>query len=252
MKSESQFDLNLAVQHWRADLAQSPALRAENLDELETHLRDSITELQRNRLSSEEAFLIATRRAGKTEALSCEFHKVNSSALLLDRALWMLAGFLLTMVSFDLARIAQTSLLIITDILSHFSRSQTAQVATQMVRSWTTTTMLFPILFVAFTILAITAILHFERSKTQVPARWSNLLKRPALVAFSVIACGLILHTANISWAAWHFTSVMLTTAAGVAQYPIFITILLQMPVYLWGALLVLVVVRKRLEATTR
>ena len=40
------FDLNQAIQQWRDGLAQSPAIRGENLDELEVHLRDSVATLQ--------------------------------------------------------------------------------------------------------------------------------------------------------------------------------------------------------------
>jgi hypothetical protein len=46
MQNEISFDLNRAIQNWREQLAQLPAFRSENLDELETHLRDSIAVLK--------------------------------------------------------------------------------------------------------------------------------------------------------------------------------------------------------------
>jgi hypothetical protein len=87
------FDLNRAIQQWREDLAQSPAFRRENLDELESHLRDSIANLKQNALADDEAFFIATRRAGAGAALGTEFSKVNAPEVWLDRALWMLVGY---------------------------------------------------------------------------------------------------------------------------------------------------------------
>ena len=93
MKTQSSFDLNLAIQGWREDLARSTAFRSENLNELESHLRDSIDRLRTPQLSDEEAFLIATRRVGNTQRLEQEFGKVNGAAVWFDRCLWVLLAF---------------------------------------------------------------------------------------------------------------------------------------------------------------
>jgi len=92
METPSRFDLNLAIDRWREDLAHSPAFRRENLNELESHLRDSIDRLRTPQLSDEEAFLIATRRLGQTRQLESEFSKWNRNTVWLGRALWMLIG----------------------------------------------------------------------------------------------------------------------------------------------------------------
>ena len=92
METTTPFDLNLAIQRWRENLAQSPAFRNENLYELETHLRDSIKTLCGNRLSDEEAFIIAAKRLGKSSQLEAEFAKQNTRSVWLDRALWILLG----------------------------------------------------------------------------------------------------------------------------------------------------------------
>jgi hypothetical protein len=92
METTTSFDLNQAIQRWRENLAQSPAFRRENLDELESHLRDSVASLQERDLSTEEAFLIATQRIGKDRALEREFSKVNAQSVWLERVLWMLIG----------------------------------------------------------------------------------------------------------------------------------------------------------------
>lgn len=92
MENQAEFDLNHAIQSWRQYLSRSPSYRAENLEELESHLRDSVTTLERRGLSDEEAFLIATRRVGPSRALEPEFAKVNGKEVWLGRLLWMLLG----------------------------------------------------------------------------------------------------------------------------------------------------------------
>lgn len=92
MERTSSFELNRAVQQWREALAQSPAFRTENLDELESHLRDSIARFESLGLSAEEAFQAATTRIGKHGPLEQEFAKVNRSSMWLERLLWMLIG----------------------------------------------------------------------------------------------------------------------------------------------------------------
>jgi hypothetical protein len=92
MENTTSFDLNLAIQNWRENLAQSPAFRSENLDELESHLRDSIATLQTRELSAEESFAVAAKRIGKGGALESEFGKMNEMAIWQDRLFWMLIG----------------------------------------------------------------------------------------------------------------------------------------------------------------
>lgn len=92
MENTVSFDLTRAIQQWRESLGQAPALRRENLDELESHLADSIATLQTCGLSARESFMVATQRMGEEEALQAEFGKVNSGKVWLDRMLWMLIG----------------------------------------------------------------------------------------------------------------------------------------------------------------
>ena len=92
METKTAFDLNTAIQRWREHLSQSPQFRPENVEELETHLRDSVASLQGKALSEEEAFLVATRRLGGVPVLEPEFAKVNGQAVWMNRLLWMLVG----------------------------------------------------------------------------------------------------------------------------------------------------------------
>jgi hypothetical protein len=108
MENRTQFDLSVALQHWRENLTQSPQFRPENVQELESHLRDSISAWQANGLSEEEAFHIAARRLGAAPTLEPEFAKVNSKEVWLDRVLWMAIGvqtvWVLTAISSFLAK----------------------------------------------------------------------------------------------------------------------------------------------------
>ena len=92
METPTPFDLNAAIQCWRQSMAASPAFRAENLDEIETHLRDSVRSLEAKGLSVEESYLIASRRLGQPAALDREFRKVNAPYVWRSRALWLWMG----------------------------------------------------------------------------------------------------------------------------------------------------------------
>ena len=92
MENQTSFDLDQHIQSWRENLGQSPAVRGENLNELEAHLRDSVSALQLRGLSGEEAFMVAAKRVGAGGLLAVEFGKVNRHAVWIDRMLWMLVG----------------------------------------------------------------------------------------------------------------------------------------------------------------
>lgn len=79
MENVSQFDLNASLSLWLEKLAQSPHFRNENVTEMESHVRDSVTKLRNQGLSEEESFLIAIRRVGSVRKLEPEFAKVNRS-----------------------------------------------------------------------------------------------------------------------------------------------------------------------------
>jgi hypothetical protein len=112
MENTTPFDLETAIEKWRAELAQSAAFKQENLNELESHLRDSTARLQSSGLSSEEAFWIATRRIGHGGALENEFGKMNRKAVWLQRVLWMLVGVQLWHVASGIAAFGRNALTI--------------------------------------------------------------------------------------------------------------------------------------------
>src|SRR5438045_5363378 len=81
MKNISECDLNIALRQWLEKFGQSPQVKVENLNELESHIRDSVVQLQTKGLSSEESFLVATHRVGSPDQLEPEFAKVNRNPL---------------------------------------------------------------------------------------------------------------------------------------------------------------------------
>ncbi len=93
MEHASTFDLNIALRRWLENLAQSPQFRPADLAELESHVLDSVNQLQTQGLSSEESFLIATRRVGPAEKLEPEFAKVNRNPKLVLIHLLILTFF---------------------------------------------------------------------------------------------------------------------------------------------------------------
>jgi hypothetical protein len=93
MEDKAGFDLNDALRRWRRGLAGRAGLQGENLEELESHLRESVATLEHSGLSSEEAFFVALRRLGSAEALGREFALVHSRSVWLDRLLWVLVGY---------------------------------------------------------------------------------------------------------------------------------------------------------------
>jgi hypothetical protein len=94
MENSAPFDLDHTLRQWRANLHNLGSLRAEELDELEGHLRESISVLHARGLSVPEAFAIASRRLGSERQLSAEFAKANPQRTWTERAMWMVAGLL--------------------------------------------------------------------------------------------------------------------------------------------------------------
>jgi hypothetical protein len=92
MEKPTSNNLEQLLQDWREELAQSPTLKPENVEELELHLRDSIGALQAVGLSETEAFTVAASRLGKRGVLENEYGKINRRNLWLHRVLWMLIG----------------------------------------------------------------------------------------------------------------------------------------------------------------
>ena len=88
------FDVDQQIQQWRRELGNAEVCHTSDLDELEIHLRDEINHLGGKGLSSEEAFLVASRRLGDRGSLTREFAKINTHSLFARRMLWVCIGVL--------------------------------------------------------------------------------------------------------------------------------------------------------------
>ena len=73
--------LEAQITRWRTWLRRQPALRPEDVDELEGHLRDQIAALLEAGLAEDEAFLVAVKRMGRLDAVSREFAREHSDRL---------------------------------------------------------------------------------------------------------------------------------------------------------------------------
>ena len=92
MESSPLFDLNEAIRRWRERLIQLRSFGADDLEELENHLRESVAELQAGGLGLEEAFLVASERLGPDRRLAQEYAKTNARRIWTGRAVWILGG----------------------------------------------------------------------------------------------------------------------------------------------------------------
>ena len=86
------FDLNEEIRKWRRAILENQTCTNSDLDELESHLRDEMAQLQDSSLSEQEAFWVAAHRLGDTGALAKEFAKVNESFLWRKRCFWATLG----------------------------------------------------------------------------------------------------------------------------------------------------------------
>jgi hypothetical protein len=92
MANRTDFDLNAACADWHRRMASTAAFRAEDAEELEGHLRDSVAALAARGLSIEEAFWVAQHRLGPSRPLVAEYAKVHPGTVWVQRLLWIVAG----------------------------------------------------------------------------------------------------------------------------------------------------------------
>ena len=69
------------IAEWRAYVVNAPGVNGQDVDELEDHLRQQITELNAAGLTADEGFLIAVKRLGDVDSLSREFAREHSDRL---------------------------------------------------------------------------------------------------------------------------------------------------------------------------
>jgi len=91
MEDSSRFNLETAIGAWRSSLTSS-SIGGESLQELESHLRDSIEALRAAGNLEEDAFALASYRLGRANQLEAEYAKAHREGVWFERILWMLLG----------------------------------------------------------------------------------------------------------------------------------------------------------------
>ncbi|HEX7061194.1 MAG TPA: permease prefix domain 1-containing protein [Woeseiaceae bacterium] len=79
--AEFTVSLEEQIQQWRSYLHRRQAIHAVDVEELEDHLREQVATLVDQKLSPDEAFLVAVKRLGALDALSREFAREHSERL---------------------------------------------------------------------------------------------------------------------------------------------------------------------------
>lgn len=86
------FDLNHTIDNWRSAFSQSGECSKEDVQELESHLREQVAALTKSGLSEQEAFLVSVSRLGIPNEVCAEYAKANPVQMWRHRLYWMAAG----------------------------------------------------------------------------------------------------------------------------------------------------------------
>lgn len=73
--------LDTQLAEWRSAVMRGRSVDAADADELESHLREQVADLQAAGLADDEAFLIAVKRLGQVDTLTAEFAREHSDRL---------------------------------------------------------------------------------------------------------------------------------------------------------------------------
>ena len=78
MGTRTEFDLDRHITNWRKQFLADSTFYSEEVEELETHVRDGVAHLMETGLSEEEAFHEAIDRLGSAETLRADYKRVRS------------------------------------------------------------------------------------------------------------------------------------------------------------------------------
>jgi hypothetical protein len=106
MENDTPFHLNERLDQWRSELKHRPAISEEDIEELESHLSDTMDHLLTSGLSQAEAFLVGARRVGHPALLEDQFGYAKPGAVWKERAQWMVLGILAWWTAAGLAKVA--------------------------------------------------------------------------------------------------------------------------------------------------
>ena len=85
-------NLEQSIAEWRQTMSAAPNIGPDTLDELETHLRETVEQLTRSGMSEAQAFERAVTQLGPPSKVAAEFRKLNAFAWLPFRIVTVIAG----------------------------------------------------------------------------------------------------------------------------------------------------------------
>jgi hypothetical protein len=94
MEKNNEFNSQRQFDSWVSKIRNEPSITEADLEELKSHLLDSIDQLKDTGLSDEEAFLVASRRIGSADDLRDDYKQVNTQVIQLRRSILILCGVL--------------------------------------------------------------------------------------------------------------------------------------------------------------
>jgi len=112
------FSLNQAITNWRQNFKQFDQFSCDDIDELESHLRDEISVLKSKNLTDEEAFILANHRLGDPMGIKSEYQKVHPNQIWKNRFFWMLTGFVSIVLLKSLVELTAKVMVLVTSFLT--------------------------------------------------------------------------------------------------------------------------------------
>lgn len=88
------FNLESRISIWKSEFAKRGTLTNDDIDELESHILDTIDELENKGYALEEAFNMAIEKLGTDDLLSEEYEKVNARLSLFQKVTYGIIGFI--------------------------------------------------------------------------------------------------------------------------------------------------------------
>lgn len=117
MESRAKFNLEKRVENWKTILKERRSLTENDIQELESHLIDLISDLEQKGLSQEESFLVAETRIGKVDEICSEYEKLSKSAAIVNTVTPHFKGALIFIAIIALSKLFSQSFLYLAESL---------------------------------------------------------------------------------------------------------------------------------------
>jgi len=88
------FNLTTEIAAWRKSILETETCTENDVDELESHLKEELDQLKTQKLTEQEAFVVAACRIGHPIKIADEFAKVNRALVFRNHIFWVCIGML--------------------------------------------------------------------------------------------------------------------------------------------------------------